>query len=125
MQGDLKGAAEQYRAAIKNGLRKPDVLGALAWILATDPRDDVADPNEALKLAEECNRSASGSDPLVLDTLAAAQARNGKFADAIATAQNAMKLAQSAGNDKLANGIQSRIMLYQRNQPYLEAPQTK
>jgi ABC-type uncharacterized transport system permease subunit len=55
---------------------------------------------------------------------AAAQARNGQFAEAVASAQSAQKLAQAAGQTQLANDIESRIMLYQKNQPYLVAPKT-
>jgi Flp pilus assembly protein TadD len=123
--GDTKGAAEHYRAAIKLGSRKLEIMSALAWILATDPRDDVAAPAEALQLAEQCNRESHEEDGLTLDTLAAAQARNGKFAEAIATAQRAEKQARAAGREQLANGIQSRIMLYQKNQPYIEAPKQR
>jgi tetratricopeptide (TPR) repeat protein len=126
MLGYRGDAAEEYHNAMRSGLQDDvSVVAPLAWIEATDPRPDVGNPKEALELAEKCNQWTQGQSPLILDTLAAAQARNGKFAEAIATAQQAAKLAQSAGNDKLANGIQSRIILYQKSQPYLEAPQQK
>jgi Flp pilus assembly protein TadD len=125
MLGYRGDAAEEYHNAMITGLADDiNVVAPLAWIYATDPRPDVSNPKEALELAKKCVDWTQGQNPLMLDTLAAAQARNGQFAEAIASAQSAQKLAQAAGQTQLANDIESRIMLYQKNQPYLVAPKT-
>ncbi|HTL28252.1 MAG TPA: tetratricopeptide repeat protein, partial [Tepidisphaeraceae bacterium] len=123
MLGYRGDAVESYRNAMAAGLQDDvNVVGPLAWILATDPRPDVGNPKESLELAQKCNEWTGGQDSLILDTLAAAQARNGKFDEAIATATQAENRARSAGRAQLANGIQSRIILYRQHQPYIEAP---
>ena len=73
----------------------------LAWILATDPDDTIRDAKSALKLSEEVNQKTGHKNFATLDTLAAAQAESGQFAEAVKTINKAIKSARAAG--KLQN----------------------
>ena len=59
-------------------------------------------------------------DPEILDTLAAAYAEAGRFAEAVSTAQRALELAESQERARLAEQIGARLALYQAGQPYRE-----
>jgi hypothetical protein len=55
-----------------------------------------------------------------MDTLAAAYAAAGRFAEAVETAEKAIKLATSANDKKLTLEIQKRLQLYRAGQPYID-----
>ncbi len=55
--------------------------------------------------------------------LAAAYAANGQFDNAVETAQKALSLASSAGQNTVAANIQKRLTLYQNEQAYVETSQ--
>jgi Flp pilus assembly protein TadD len=61
-----------------------------------------------------------GKDAQVLDTLAAAYAEKGQFANAVPTARRAQALAAQQNQAALAEAIGSRIALYQADRPYRE-----
>jgi hypothetical protein len=52
------------------------------------------------------------------DTLAAAYAAAGRFNDAIATAQKAIELANSAGQTQGVKQIESRLQMYREQRAY-------
>ena len=83
----------------------------LAWLLATN--DEVHDPGEAVRLGESANRLAKGTNPAVLDVLAAAYAADGRVDLAARTAQLALQRALAAKNDTLAAEIRQRLTQYQ------------
>ena len=93
------------------------ILG-IAWIKSTAPEASVRDGAEAVSLAETANNLTPKADAEVLDTLAAAYAENGQFAQAIASASIARDLAVAAGNSHLASAIGGRLLLYRNNKPF-------
>src|SRR5262249_54888470 len=82
-RGDRAGAVRHFRAAIAAGERRPQWMADLAWLLATDPRCTQGDAEFALSIAADASWREP-DQPLLLDTLAAAQARAGRFDDAVA-----------------------------------------
>jgi hypothetical protein len=54
----------------------------------------------------------------VLDTLGAAFAQAGRFADARRAAGEALALARAAGDSALAGEIAARLALYEAHRPY-------
>jgi tetratricopeptide (TPR) repeat protein len=91
----------------------------LAWVLATSPDPNMRNPSEAIRIAKEVNSETNYKDASMLDTLGAAYASAGRFADAIETTQKALGLAQQ--NDKdLLGPIQSHLDLYNVSKPYIE-----
>jgi len=113
-------AVEQLEAALK---AKPDdirVINKLAWVLATSPESAVRDPARALTLATDLARKLNFANAQSLDTLAAAQAANGNFGEAQATADRAIQLARTRGNDTLAATIAQHRQSYSLARPYIE-----
>ena len=49
----------------------------------------------------------------VLDTLAAAQAANGSFAEAQSTARQALELARRSGNEGFAQRVEGHLRLFE------------
>ena len=94
------------------------MLGALAWIRATSAEARWRDGGEAVRLAERaCALTENGDgDANALDTLAAAYAEAGRFADAVRAGRQALEAAD-AGSE-LATEIARRMALYEKTQPY-------
>jgi tetratricopeptide (TPR) repeat protein len=97
----------------------------LAWFLATHPRAEVRDANEAIRLAEQALAMTAGRDAGVLDTLAAAYALEGSYKKAVETAEKARAIATRVRNYELADQIQERLRLYQFECPYYEDPKVQ
>jgi tetratricopeptide (TPR) repeat protein len=127
---DLLTARGRYREAVahcRETLEKtpgdPAVRNNLAWILATCPEASIRDGAQAVELARLVVRGPGGHKPLYLDTLAAAYAETRQFSDAVSTAEEAVALAKSAGQPRLADELQSRLNLYRAGHPYRESAQ--
>jgi tetratricopeptide (TPR) repeat protein len=110
--GDLVWAARQYRAALALEPGRRSAANNLAWILATAADPTLRDPEQSIALAE---RALSGLDPPdanYLDTLAAAYAAAGRHAEAIATANRALRIATEAGRPELVEQLRARLESY-------------
>ena len=94
----------------------------LAWLLATCAEPSVRDGGRAVELARQAEQLSGGSQPNVLDTLAAAYAEAGRFSEAVETAKRALSLLAVQSNKPLAEAIESRLKLYEANTPYHEQP---
>jgi Flp pilus assembly protein TadD len=98
----------------------PDHLEALnnqAWFLATHWNPRVRNAARAVQLAEHACALTSYSDPSLLDTLAAAYARAGRFDDALSTAHKAYELAMTSNSTDLAEMISAHIRLFEASRP--------
>ena len=121
--GYFAEAARAFRRALLSNPDDPDLCESLAWILATAPDASVRDGKAAVDLARRAAQlSGEVAPPDVLDTLAAAYAENGQFADAIATADRALALARRGSRADLIPQIELRLELYRAGQPYREPP---
>jgi len=120
-RGDYGEAITRYRRAVK---ARPDLhlpRKGLAWTLATCPRAEFRNGVEALAVLEPVVEGTGRDDPTVLDTLAAAHAEAGQFAQAVEAAGRALTLAKKSGNEDLANELQQRRIRYAASQPYHES----
>jgi tetratricopeptide (TPR) repeat protein len=90
----------------------------LAWVLATDPSAALRDGVRALTLAENAVRLGGGGSPMILRTLAAAQAEAGQFTLAATTAGQAVQLALQQGNTALASALEQQLQFYQNNRTF-------
>jgi tetratricopeptide (TPR) repeat protein len=113
-------AIAQYRTALQYGPRDVRIYNGLAWLLATAEDPAVRDGTEAVKLAERAAAATEYRHGLVLETLAAAQARAGRFADAVATSQRAARLARDTADQEASRRIDERLRLYRAGQPFHE-----
>ena len=66
---------------------EPGPAAMMAWLLATSPDPAVRAPGEALAPARRAVELTGSRDADALDALAAAEAANGRFAEAVATAR--------------------------------------
>jgi len=115
-------ALKHWREAARLAPGWADPLNNLAWVLATDPRAEVRDGVEAVKAATRAVELAGTNNVGVLDTLAAAYAEAGRFAEASSAARQAQAAAVAQGQRELAEQIRQRLMLYGDNQPYRQEP---
>jgi Flp pilus assembly protein TadD len=117
-------AIAHLQASLKS---QPDNAGAcneLAWVLATSPDPTVRNGTKALELAQQANVLSGGRNPMVLATLAAANAEAGHFPEAIATARQALQWAanqNNAGTTAIATALQEQLKLYQAGSPLRDA----
>jgi protein O-mannosyl-transferase len=120
-QGKLGDATVEYHEALRQSPDLTNALNNLAWVLATCPDARHRDGKEALALAFRALKLMGANDPGALDTLAAAYAECGEFAEAARTVSQAISAARAAGNVPLAGEFESRLRLYQQSQPFREA----
>ncbi len=109
-------ALEQWR----QGTNDAAALRRQAWVLATCPLPSVRDGHEAVALAVRALERSGRKDAAVWDTLAAAYAEAGKFADAELTAERALALAEQDDRHELADAIRNRMRLYRANAAFRE-----
>jgi hypothetical protein len=88
----------------------------LAWLLATSPDPEERDGAAALRFAEQAAALTGYRNPNVLDTLAAAHAEAGRFADAVVWQRRAIRLAAPSTRQEFVG----RLALYQTGRPYRE-----
>jgi tetratricopeptide (TPR) repeat protein len=116
-QGRVKEGAEEWQKVLSVDADNGNAMSNLAWVLATSPDESIRNGAEAVQLAERAINISGGRIPILFRTLAAAYAENGRFSDAIETAQRGIQIANSQGNTGLANELQAHIGLYQTQQP--------
>lgn len=112
-KGDFAGAVQDYADSM---VLFPDSVGALndlAMLLATCPDQNIRNPQNAVAYAERACQLTDQKDANCLDTLAITQAATGDFKTAIATAQNALKLADTETKTQ----IEAHLTLFQSNKP--------
>ncbi len=116
-QGHVKEAIQQWQEALAIEPENGNAASNLAWVFATCPDASIRDGGRAVELAEKAVQISGGQIPMIFHILAAAYAENGRFSDAIETAQRGTALANSQGNAGLASELQNNIALYQAGKP--------
>lgn len=119
-QGKTTDAVFQWREVLRLQPDDVTVLNQLARTLATCPEAAIRNGSEAVALAMYAVNLSGGQDPSILDTLAAAYAEAGRFAEAVNTALRAVSLESSRGNTEMEAAIRARIDLYKMRSPYRE-----
>jgi len=115
--GETKRAVTHLEKALDVDPGQMNAEVNLAWVLATSPDDSLRNGARAVQLAEDVMNRAGHPNAIVLRTLAAAYAETGRFNDAIATAQQAIEIAKTTGNEGLIVDLEHSIAAYQSNQP--------
>jgi cytochrome c-type biogenesis protein CcmH/NrfG len=116
-QGHVKEAIDQWQDALALQPDNGNAASNLAWVFATCPEDSIRDGARAVELGERALRISGGKIPMIHRVLAAAYAENGRFADAIETAQRGAELATTQGNPGLAAELESNVVLYRSGTP--------
>ena len=120
--GKQRQAAGQFRKALSLNPDMPEPLNNLAWMLATSADPAVRNGLEAVRHAERACHLTGNKQSSFLSTLAAAYAEAGRFSEAVATAEMALKLQTANGEMQLAAVNQHLLSLYRSGQPYHERP---
>jgi tetratricopeptide (TPR) repeat protein len=122
-KGEIKQAIDCWQQALAIQPDQPIVQNNLAWLLASPPDASLRDGIKAVALAENANQLTWGRNPMVLHTLAAADAELGRYRDAAATARRARELAAAQKNGPLAAMLGKDIKLREAKTPMQHAPQ--
>lgn len=113
-----------FRALLAESLTSdPGLANNLLWGFATARRSPLS-PAEILDATQRLVRGDAAGNPGYLDTLAAAQARAGLYAEAQSTTLQAIAalrdLPPSPDIDRFADKLRRRLDLYRANTPYNE-----
>src|SRR5947207_9978697 len=110
-------AIAHYKKALEIDHDDVQSLNNLAWILATWPDPLMRDGSKAVSLAERAVSLTDHREARTIATFAAAFAENGRFQDAVKTAERAADLAQSEGNPGFADFIRQQAEEYRAQHP--------
>jgi tetratricopeptide (TPR) repeat protein len=116
--GETREAIAHYRRALEIRSDFAAALDSLAWVLATSPDASMRDGVQAVALAARAEQISGGRNPGFVATLAAAYAEVGRFPEAVATAERALRLATAQGKAVLAARLRTQVALYQAGAPY-------
>jgi protein O-mannosyl-transferase len=116
--GRRSEAKDELRAALRLSPDFPPAATLLVAMLATAPDAWPSEGEEALGLARQLALQSGNRDPNALDLLAAAQAQVGRYAEAVRTAERAIRLADASGQKSLSRVIAERLAFYRAGRPY-------
>ena len=114
--GRAEEAQRDYETVLRLVGSDAEVCNAVAWSLAASPELRFRNAESAVGLATRACELANWSNPSFLDTLAAAHAEAGNFAEAIGWQEKT--LAMIAPADPNASGMRERLALYQKGIAY-------
>jgi tetratricopeptide (TPR) repeat protein len=122
--GDYRQALTDYEKAIAI---EPDLLEAcngLSWVLATAPASGIRNGVMAVEYGEKALSLAGQSASFIhMDTLAAAYAEAGRFADAIVMQSKAISLIPKDYEAAESAQFKARLQSYKEHKPWREQPQ--
>jgi tetratricopeptide (TPR) repeat protein len=115
--GNIRPALIHYKKALEYTPQWVEVMNEYAWVISTSGQA-VNNTQDAIALAGLACEASKNTNPLHLDTLAAAYARAGKYKDALGIAQIALKRAIVQKIPELEKSIKKRIEVYKSNNYY-------
>jgi Flp pilus assembly protein TadD len=117
-RGAPQAAMVHLRKAVEGNDAYIGVLNDDAWRLATAPGSRA--PGQALALATLADQLTGHQIPELLDTLAAAQAANGEFEQAVQTLDRALLLAAGGSAAQYIPEFRQRRDLYRRGKAFID-----
>jgi tetratricopeptide (TPR) repeat protein len=115
MTGQFGKALEDYHDAIEINPKNGFAYNGLAWLRATCPVASFRNGEEAVKAATKACELTNWQIANWIDTLAAANAEMGNFAQAIKYEKQAIAMAGSS--EKYLRLMQRSLSLYERHEP--------
>ena len=117
--GEYERALLDLEEALRTAPKDAEANNAVAWTLATAAVPGFRDGKRAVELAKKACELTHWREPSLLDTLAAAYAESGNFAEAVRWQEQALSF---EGFGKLHPDAQERLALYRKKRPYRHAP---
>ncbi len=117
-KGDNDHAIADYGEAIRLNPQHVNAYNALAWLLATSPEAKVRDGKRAVQLAQKAGKLTSSNWADQFDTLAAAYAEAGQFANAVRSQEKALGFPDF--EKRSGTAARKRLSLYRSGKPYRE-----
>lgn len=114
--GNWEQAATDFQQAVEKNENLGRAYRGAAWLMATCPDEKYRNGELALESAKRAIQLDGDGDWLYLDTLAAALANAGEYAEARQTLGKAIQIAP----DKIAATLRQRLNLYVSGKPYRE-----
>ena len=116
--GEYESAAADYRTAVRNDSQSVAAFRCVAWMMATCEDQRYRDPKRSIQFAKKAIEINGGEDFRLLDTLAAAHANAGRFNDAVAEQQRAIKMAAGQATGREMHNLKQRLQQYSQQAPY-------
>jgi tetratricopeptide (TPR) repeat protein len=116
-QGRVPEMLAEYGALLELAPEDVDALVSVAWVRATDSDPRWRDGSEAVRLAQRAQRLAPQPRAVIEETLAAAYAEAGLFADAVAAGERAVALARRSGDAAGAARVAAQLEGYRARRP--------
>ncbi|HUF61340.1 MAG TPA: ASPIC/UnbV domain-containing protein [Verrucomicrobiales bacterium] len=111
-----------YRRSLELDPSNRAIMNNLAWSLSTHPDAGLRNGVEALRWARRAIAVHPDPSPGAYDTLAAALAETGAFADALHTAQTGLRLAQDRRDQTAVARLRHALELYREKKPQRSDP---
>jgi tetratricopeptide (TPR) repeat protein len=118
--GNAEEALSYLYEAVRLQPNSVPTLTEVSWILATNPRPELRNGKEALRLAQSACEHAEPNQIEPLKSLAAAYAEVGRFQDAVSTAEKAQATASAFHQTELALSLEKQLQLYRLEKPFRE-----
>lgn len=122
VRGRFDQSIAELRLALKQEPDRPLALNLAASLLATCPDGSIRNGDEALTLAQRAAEESERKDPGTLDTLSAAYAEVGNFAEAVQTEEAALTESAKDGNAGLETILRRHLVRYESKEP-IRTPQ--
>jgi len=120
-RGDVGAAIDDLRATVRLTPGRIEARNNLAWLLACSADESLRSPDEAIELAEGGVARKGRETPVLLDTLAVAYAAAGRFEEALGACDEALALAQAAGQADLVHALATRRRLYAAGRAFVSS----
>jgi Flp pilus assembly protein TadD len=116
-EGLISDAMAQYEAALPLDANAVLPRNNLAWILSASPDPAVRNGTRAVELAQQAVKYSEENDFRFLRTLGAAYAEAGRFDDAVATTERALRLAEAQNNGSGTRMLRKNIDSFRAHAP--------
>jgi len=114
-------AANHLEGVIERASGFVPAMVSLAILRATSDDAELRNGEQAVELASRARSLIQQENPEILHALAAGYAEVGRFEDATATAELAVRAARAAGNPNLADAIEHSLGFYRQNKPFRDS----
>ena len=116
--GKFADANKDFETALVNEPELGLAYNCQAWLWATCSAKEFRNGKKALDYAKKAVNLSGGKDPGFLDTLAAAHAEVGDFAQAVTIVESVVAAAMAANDVDLLAEARERLALYKKKKPY-------